>query len=88
MTEKAPAAGTLMGCAIQGEEKLTADGWEWRCNTDTNRLREVVDTFEEMGFEVRLEPLNLERLSESCAGCMETLCRLSAVYIRRPSRAG
>lgn len=88
MTENAPAAGTVMGCAIQGDDELKADGWEFRCNTDTNRLREVVDTFEEMGFEVRLEPLKLDGLSDSCTGCLETLCKMSAVYIRRPPRAG
>ncbi len=76
-----------MGCALSGDEALTAQGWEFRCNTDANRLREIVDTFEEMGFEVRLEKLNLEGLNESCTGCIETLCELSAVYIRRPDKA-
>ncbi len=87
MTEIGNVAGRAMGCALSGDEALTAQGWEWRCNTDTNRLREVVDTFEEMGFEVRLEPLNLEGLNEACSGCIETLCELSAVYIRRPDKA-
>lgn len=87
MTEDGNVAGRAMGCALSADEALTAQGWEWRCNTDTNRLREIVDTFKEMGFEVRLEPLNLEGLNEACNGCIETLCELSAVYIRRPEKA-
>jgi hypothetical protein len=75
-----------MGCALPTDEALAAKGWEFRCNTDANRLCEVVDAFEEMGFEVRLEKLNLEGIDESCSGCMETLCELSAVYVRRPEK--
>ncbi len=76
-----------MGCALPVDEALAAQGWEFRCNTDANRLREVVDTFEEMGFEVRLEKLNLEGLNETCGGCVDTLRGLSAVYIRRRSHS-
>ena len=86
MTEDPVVAGRAMGCALPADEALTAQGWEFRCNTDANRLREVVDAFEEMGFEVRLEKLNLEGLNEACNGCFETLCELSAVYIRRPDK--
>ena len=75
-----------MGCALPADDALTAQGWEFRCNTDANRLREIVDTFEEMGFEVRLEPLNLEGIDDACNGCVETLCQLSAVYVRRPNK--
>ncbi len=87
MTGDPVIAGRAMGCALPADEALTAEGWEFRCNTDTNRLREVVDTFEEMGFEVRLEPLNLDGLNEVCGGCVGTLRGLSAVYIRRPNKA-
>ncbi len=86
MTEGPVVAGRFMGCALPADDALTAKGWEFRCNTDTNRLREVVDTFEEMGFEVRLEPLNLEGIDDTCSGCVETLCKLNAVYVRRPNK--
>lgn len=88
MTTDDRAAGRAMGCALPADEALTAQGWAFRCNTDANRLREVVDTFEEMGYEVRLEPLNLEGLNEACSGCLETLSQLSAVYVRRPAKHG
>ncbi len=86
LTEGHVVAGRFMGCALPADQELTSQGWVFRCNTDANRLREVVDAFEEMGFEVRLEPLNLEGLDDSCGGCKETLCKLSAVYVRKPAK--
>ncbi len=87
MTQEPIVAGRAMGCALPANEALTAEGWVFRCNADSNRLREMTDTFEEMGYEVRLEPLNLEGLSETCGGCVGTLRGLSAIYIRRREKA-
>ncbi len=76
-----------MGCDLPLDSALTADGWQWRCNADDNRAREVADTYRELGFEVRLVPVEPDRLNESCSGCHETLCALNAVYVRRPTPA-
>lgn len=76
-----------MGCDLPLDARLTEAGWEWRCNADDNRAREVSDTYRELGFEVRLVPVEPDRLNESCSSCAETLCALNAVYVRKPTPA-
>lgn len=80
--------GFQLGCDLPQDAKLTGEGWEWRCNADENRTRDVVDTYRELGFEVRLEPLAVDGLSDSCSGCKETLCALNAIYVRKQSDKG
>jgi hypothetical protein len=62
---------------------LAEQGWEWRCNADGARLREVADSYRELGFEVRIERLDLSGLSEDCAGCKGALAQASAVFVRQ-----
>ncbi|MDP6343580.1 MAG: hypothetical protein QF578_23560 [Alphaproteobacteria bacterium] len=80
-----PAAevGAYTGCDLPIDAELTALGWQWRCNTDEMRLRDIVDTYESLGFEVRLEPLDLDGLSENCDACAPLLRQVSAVYVRK-----
>ncbi len=77
------AAGAFAGCSLPHDHLLTDQGWEWRGNADERRGREMTETYQELGFEVRLEPLNLEQLSEDCQGCKDALDSFSAVYVRR-----
>ena len=77
--------GLHFGCDLPQDATLTAEGWQWRCNADENRAREVVDSYLELGFEVRLLPVAVDGLNESCAGCKETRCTLTAVYVRKQS---
>ncbi len=81
----APHTRPFSGCNMPHDPAVTAEGWEWRCNTDDLRAREVVDTYQELGFEVRLLPVNVEGLSESCMGCKDMLRGFRAVYVRKPS---
>ncbi len=83
----APDNESYLGCDLPHDPVLTSEGWQWRCNTDNNRTREVVDTYRELGFEVRLVPVSVDGLSDSCAGCKEALCTFSAVYTRKSSGA-
>ena len=78
-----PVAGRVLGCHLAGDVALEGQGWEWRVNADGDKLRQVVDSFEELGFEVRLERLDLSLLSESCLGCKAVLAQSSAVFVRR-----
>jgi len=71
------------GCNIPAKETLINEGWEFRCNTDELRLNEVIDVYKELGYEIHLEPINLEGLSEDCDGCAGMLSRFKAVYTRK-----
>ncbi len=83
---EAPEEGRYYGCALPPDSGLTAEGWEWRCNADPRRARELVDTYAELGFETRLEPVDAEALCAACGGCKEAFAEFSAVYVRKTPR--
>ena len=45
-------------------------GWTRRSVLDELRLSEVVDLYEELGFEVMLRPVSKEELGEECTDCL------------------
>lgn len=49
------------------EEELKIQGWEKRFTMDEPRLSEMAKQYEELGFEVLLEPVDLS--SEDCTSC-------------------
>ena len=52
--------------------------------TDQTRLSEMVELYESLGFEVRLESICDERPLPECANCFETLCdKYKTIFIRR-----
>ncbi|MDP6173355.1 MAG: hypothetical protein QGF09_04225 [Rhodospirillales bacterium] len=81
--ETPQSAGSYAGCALPKNHLLTDEGWEWRGNADERRAREMTDTYEELGFEVKIEPLDLNQLSEGCFGCKDVLNDFGAVYVRK-----
>ena len=55
------------------EEELVAEGWERRFVATEPRLQEAVELYEEIGFDVLLEPLPTEEELKG-AGCEESGC--------------
>jgi hypothetical protein len=55
------------------EEELLAAGWERRFIATEPRLREAIELYEEIGFEVLLEPLPTEEEMKG-GGCEESGC--------------
>jgi hypothetical protein len=63
------------------EEELRKQGWEKRFTMDEPRLSEAVETYEELGFEVLLEPVDTS--SEECTSCMAVSSdRYKTIYTR------
>lgn len=61
---------------------LRASGWQRCFVADEPRLSEVVETYEELGFEVMLVPPPLDE--ESCTECMrQNPDRFRLIYIRK-----
>ncbi len=54
------------------EEELTSQGWEKQTTHDEPRLSDVVEMYEEMDFEVHLEPFNPEE-EHGCIACMKAM---------------
>jgi hypothetical protein len=50
------------------EEELKKEGWEKRFIADEPRLSEAVQQYEEIGFEVLLEPVDPG--SQDCTACL------------------
>jgi len=80
--ERRESSGTFLGCRIPVDSGLAEQGWQWRCNVDRSKLAEVVDLYEELGFEVRLEPVRVDCLSVECKACQGELTNSKAVFIR------
>jgi hypothetical protein len=65
------------------EEKLISEGWGKQTTYDEPRLSEMVDTYEEIGLEVLLEPFNAAN-EKGCTGCMElSPDQFKTIYTRR-----
>jgi len=64
------------------EEELRSEGWEKRFTTDEPRLSEMVEQYQELGFEVLLEPVDPS--SEECTVCITVSPdRYRTLYTRR-----
>ncbi len=65
------------------ERELLAKGFEKRTPFDEPRLSEVAEMYEEMGYEVVLEPFDPER-EDGCSECMKaTPDKYKVIYTRK-----
>jgi hypothetical protein len=70
------------------EEKLRKEGWLRRSVASEPRLSEMVELYRNLGFEVRLEPLDDEEKDGGCATCFEEdPSRFCVIYTRRSADA-
>lgn len=70
----------------QPDPQLVEEGWERRFTADTRRVKEYMDAYSSMGFEVRVEPVRREEVGPECGDCSLILSRLFAtLYTRRPA---
>ena len=67
---------------LEGRVDLT--GWEQRTTTDEPRLSELVELYEELGFEVMLRPISREELGQDCQECyLAEPERYRTIYTRK-----
>lgn len=66
-------------------QELEKEGWVKQFTADEPRLSEAVEEYQELGFEVHLEPLDpLEMAGEECTSCLMSSCdRYKVIYTRR-----
>ena len=68
--------------ALNRIEELTREGWEKQSTLDEPRLSEVVQTYQEIGFEVLLEPFCADE--RECTECMKnTPENFKTVFVRK-----
>ena len=55
-----------------------------RTTIDEPKLSEIVSEYERLGFDVRLEPVNLNDFDEKCLKCYGSkVDKFKTVYVRR-----
>lgn len=65
-------------------EELEKQGWVKRTTIDEPRLSEIVLEYESLGYEVHLEPVQLENLDVDCKKCYENqINKIKTVYVRK-----
>ena len=65
-------------------EDVEITGWERRTTTDEPRLSELVELYEELGFEVMLRPISREELGQECQECyLAEPERFRTIYTRK-----
>ncbi|MEM1538579.1 MAG: hypothetical protein QXQ28_05865 [Candidatus Nezhaarchaeales archaeon] len=62
------------------------DGWVRRFVADEPRLSEAVKLYESLGYEVKLEPVTPNELSEVCGSCVMAECGRYRVIYTRPKK--
>jgi hypothetical protein len=66
------------------QDQLAAEGWIKQFTTDEPRLSEAVEEYQELGFEVLLEPIDPREMTEECTTCLMGACeRHKTIYTRR-----
>lgn len=73
-------------CRIVGgddrEAVLASDGWTRRVIGAISRLDELIALYGSLGFEIRLESLDLKDKESPCAGCAPDLVDCRVLYTR------
>ena len=65
-------------------DQLTAEGWIKQFTIDEPRLSEAVEEYQELGFEVLLEPIDSREMNGECSTCLMAACdRYKTIYTRR-----
>ena len=63
---------------------LVAKGWQRRFVTDSRRIKEVTDLYDELGFEIHAEPVQAEEFDDDCEDCgLVALLKFSTIYTRK-----
>ncbi len=77
----------LQEADLQPDPARVAAGWTRRFVTDQNRLDEVRALYEELGFDVEVDPVQTDQVAPDCEDCyLVALERFVTVYTRpRPA---
>ena len=65
-------------------QELEKEGWVKQFSADEPRLSEAVEEYQQLGFEVHLEPLDPQEMAGECTTCFMASCdRYQVIYTRR-----
>jgi hypothetical protein len=69
---------------LQPDPALVAEGWERRFSADSQRAAEAIELYTKLGYEVRVESLRPEEITDECEGCHSLAAReFRTIYTRK-----
>lgn len=75
----------LTQIANLGASALAAEGWERRFTADPARVKEAVELYTKLGYEVRTEPVRAAEFKDECGGCHAVPVQFQTIYTRKKS---
>lgn len=79
-----PANHPVSAVDPQRDAVLIAQGWERRFTIDVERVVEVAALFSQLGFEVCVEPLQLNQVTDGCQTCHSSAAeQFKTIYTRK-----
>ena len=73
----------LVGARFRPDPQLVALGWDYRFVAGGPRLKETVQLYRQLGFEVLAQPVPPESFPDECEGCqLVALLELRTIYTR------
>ena len=88
--ESCPLGGdsSTEGITVNADPGLLAQGWVRRNLEEPTRAKELVELYESLGFEVRVEKLSPESFPDQCQVCGLSVCSAYVmIYTRKPYKA-
>lgn len=78
-------------CSVPGDPALIAEGWVRRHLIGPDRVRESIEIYESLGYEVNAQTLAPEDFADQCKECASIICRSYVLIYTRlanPSERG
>jgi hypothetical protein len=74
----------LSDSQLEPDPELVAQGWERRFIADPQRAQEATELYEQLGFEVRAEPLRSAETVDDCDDCLTAAALgFKTIYTRK-----
>lgn len=75
---------SLSDAQPQPDPSLAAEGWQRRFTADAQRVKEVLELYASLGYEVRAEPVRAGDVHDDCDDCQASAnLSLSTIYTRK-----
>ena len=69
---------------LKPDPALVAEGWQPRFIADARQTKEATELYQELGFEVRVEPVPVKDMGDDCSDCQVLiLLQFKTIYTRK-----
>lgn len=75
----------ITGCGPAQNQELIKQGWEQRFVGDERMVQDALEMYSDMGYEVKILPLDTVNVQDECMGCLALLKAFKVVYTRQKS---